>query len=53
MSAVMEVGARIYYDKETGIVIQEVGECSGVVVETTTKQDFAGILHLLSVFLIP
>ncbi|PAD31886.1 hypothetical protein [Paenibacillus sp. 7523-1] len=36
----MEIGAKIYYDKETGIVIQEVGERSGGVVETTTEQDF-------------
>lgn len=42
----MEIGARIYYDKETGIVIQEVGECSGVVVETTTEQDFAAYIAL-------
>ncbi|MGF9697565.1 hypothetical protein [Paenibacillus sp. MABNR03] len=42
----MEIGARIYYGKETGIVIQEVGERSGVVVETTTEQDFAAYIAL-------
>lgn len=42
----MRIGAKVYYDKETGNVIQEVGERSGDVVETTTKQDFASYLKL-------
>lgn len=37
----MKIGTRIYYDKETGDVIQIVGERSGDVVETTQEQDFA------------
>ncbi|MEK4052649.1 hypothetical protein MHB84_03275 [Paenibacillus sp. FSL F4-0087] len=36
----MEIGARIYYDKGTGNVIQEVSERSGIVIETTPEQDF-------------
>lgn len=36
----MNIGARIYFDKDTGNVIQEIGERSGNVVETTKEQDF-------------
>lgn len=42
----MQIGARIYYDKSTGNVIQEVGQRSGDVVETTTEQDFAAYVAL-------
>lgn len=37
----MEIGAKIYYDKETGNVILNTGERSGSVVETTWEQDFS------------
>lgn len=36
----MKIGAKIYYDKNTGNVIVNTGERSGVVVETTVEQDF-------------
>lgn len=36
----MEIGRRIYYQIETGIVILDTGERSGDVVETTIEQDF-------------
>lgn len=36
----MEIGRKIYYDKLTGDVIQDIGERSGSVVETTQEQDF-------------
>lgn len=37
----MKIGAKIYYDKENGNVLQEVGERSDNVVETTTEQDYS------------
>ncbi|WP_339197889.1 hypothetical protein MKY95_07640 [Paenibacillus sp. FSL P4-0176] len=37
----MEIGAKIYYDKETGNVILNTGDRSGSVVETTWEQDFS------------
>lgn len=37
----MEIGRKIYFDKATGNVIQDTGERSGDVVETTQEQDFA------------
>lgn len=37
----MKIGAKIYYDKETGNVIQEIGQRSGDVVETSTEHEFA------------
>ncbi|WP_337034745.1 hypothetical protein [Paenibacillus illinoisensis] len=37
----MEIGAKIYYDNQTGNVIVTIGESRGGVVETTKKQDFA------------
>lgn len=37
----MEIGVKIYYDKQTGNVIVPIGEMSGDVVETTKEQDFA------------
>ncbi|WP_339273698.1 hypothetical protein MKY59_21265 [Paenibacillus sp. FSL W8-0426] len=37
----MQIGAKIYYEKDTGNVIQTVGERSGEVIETTREQDFA------------
>ncbi|MCZ1266714.1 hypothetical protein [Paenibacillus tundrae] len=36
----MKIGAKIYYDTTTGNAIQEVGERSGDVVETSREQDF-------------
>lgn len=36
----MEIGRKVYYDKETGNVILVTGEMSGDVIETTTSQDF-------------
>lgn len=55
----MEIGARIYYEKTSGNVIQEIGQRSGDVIETTQEEDFAsyaalkerdpeslGVLHL-------
>lgn len=42
----MFIGARVYYDKATGNVIQEVGERSGGVIETTTEQDFTSFVTL-------
>ncbi|MCM3206376.1 hypothetical protein [Paenibacillus illinoisensis] len=36
----MKIGAKIYYDKETGQVIWIIGERSGDVIETTRDQDF-------------
>lgn len=37
----MQIGAKVYYEKATGNVIQEIGERSGLVIETTIEQDFA------------
>lgn len=42
----MQIGSKIYYDKETGNVIQIVFERSGHVVETTREQDFATYVAL-------
>lgn len=46
----IQIGAKIYYDKSTGAVIQEVGERSGKipgdVIETTSEQDFASYVAL-------
>ncbi|WP_405131823.1 hypothetical protein MHB43_09310 [Paenibacillus sp. FSL H8-0317] len=42
----MQIGAKVYYDKETGNVIQEIGQRSGEVVETTLDQDFASYITL-------
>lgn len=36
----MQIGRKIYYDKETGSVLADTGERSGDVVETTWEQDF-------------
>lgn len=36
----MEIGRKIYYDKFTGNVLQDSGERSGNVIETTIEQDF-------------
>ncbi|MNB67239.1 hypothetical protein D3C81_309240 [compost metagenome] len=36
----MEIGRKIYYEKNTGNVIVDTGERSGMVVETTIEQDF-------------
>jgi len=37
----MQIGRRIYYDKQTGNVILDTGERQGAVVPTTIEQDFA------------
>ncbi|XID92492.1 hypothetical protein ACF3MZ_29190 [Paenibacillaceae bacterium WGS1546] len=37
----MQIGRRIYYEIATGNIIQNTGERSGNVVETTIEQDFA------------
>lgn len=42
----MQIGRKIYYDKATGNVIQDTGERSGSVVETTVAQDFASYAAL-------
>jgi hypothetical protein len=36
----LNIGAKVYYDKETGNVIQMIGQRSGNVIETTVEQDF-------------
>lgn len=36
----MNIGRKIYYDKATGNLIQNTGERSGDVTETTVEQDF-------------
>jgi len=36
----MEVGRRVYYDPLTGDVVQDCGERSGDVTQTTQEQDF-------------
>ncbi|WP_180287168.1 hypothetical protein [Paenibacillus sp. LK1] len=41
-----KIGSRIYYDKATGNVIQEIGQRSGGVSETTPDQDFASYTSL-------
>jgi len=35
----MQIGRRIYYDKQTGNVITDTGERQGLVVPTTVEQD--------------
>lgn len=42
----MQIGRKIYYDLATGSVIQDTGERSGNVVETTIEQDFAAYAAL-------
>lgn len=42
----MQIGRRIYYDKATGYVLQDTGERSGNVVETTVERDFTGYVAL-------
>ncbi|WP_413373277.1 hypothetical protein [Paenibacillus taichungensis] len=42
----IEIGAKVYYDKDTGNVIQEIGERSGGVIETNTEQDFTSYVTL-------
>jgi len=37
----MQIGRRIYYDKQNGNVIVDTGERQGAVVPTTVEQDFA------------
>lgn len=43
---VMNIGAKIYYDKSTGSVIVNTGERSGDVIETTKEQDFVSYIQL-------
>ncbi|MDQ0195811.1 hypothetical protein [Paenibacillus wynnii] len=42
----MNIGRNIYFDKEVGIIIQDTGERSGNVVETTLDQDFEVYVNL-------
>lgn len=42
----MQLGMRIYYEKQTGNVIVNTGERTGDVVETTQEQDFAAYFVL-------
>lgn len=35
-----QIGAKVYFDNSSGNVIQEVGERSGDVIETTREEDF-------------
>ena len=41
-----QIGRRIYYETSTGNAIQDTGERSGNVVETTIEQDFAAYVAL-------
>jgi hypothetical protein len=43
----LEIGKRIYYELSTGNVIQDTGERSGSVVETTREQDFIAYAKLV------
>ncbi|MEK0312487.1 hypothetical protein [Cohnella sp. 56] len=36
----MNIGRRVYFDKLTGDIVQDTGDRSGSVVETTVEQDF-------------
>jgi hypothetical protein len=36
----MQIGRKIYFEKFTGNVILEIGECQGDVIATTIEQDF-------------
>ncbi|MDF2925877.1 MAG: hypothetical protein K0R57_4791 [Paenibacillaceae bacterium] len=36
----MRIGRRIYYELESGCIIQDTGERSGSVIETTVEQDY-------------
>lgn len=42
----MNIGARVYYEKSTGNVIQLISERSGDVIETTIEQDFESYVNL-------
>ncbi|BBI32497.1 hypothetical protein [Cohnella abietis] len=42
----MDIGRRIYYELATGNVIQDTGERSGSVIETTNEQDFETYVSL-------
>lgn len=42
----MQIGRRIYYDLQTGNAIQDTGERTGDVVETTRDQDFSAYAAL-------
>lgn len=37
----MKIGMKIYYEKSSGNIILNIGECSGNYTETTKEQDFA------------
>lgn len=36
----MNIGRRIYYEKDTGTIVLDTGERSGSVVETSVEEDF-------------
>jgi len=42
----MKIGKKIYYELETGNIIQEIGERQGSVIETTQEQDFQSYVSL-------
>ncbi|WP_239613959.1 hypothetical protein [Cohnella mopanensis] len=42
----MQIGRKIYYDLATGNIIQDIGDCSDDVIETTVEQDFAAYASL-------
>lgn len=42
----MQIGRKLYYDLATGNIIQDTGEKSGDVVETTKEQDFVAYKSL-------
>ncbi|MCY9658107.1 DUF4376 domain-containing protein [Paenibacillus chondroitinus] len=42
----MEIGRKIYYELATGNVIQDTGERSGDVIQTTIEQDFVSYISL-------
>jgi hypothetical protein len=43
----MQIGRKLYYELETGTVIQDAGEREGHVIETTTEEDFATFPSLI------
>jgi hypothetical protein len=45
----MKIGAKIYYDLESGEVLVNTGERSGDVIETTREQDFRIYMELANI----
>lgn len=43
---IIKIGRKIYYDKLTGGIILELGECQGYLIETTIEQDFECFIEL-------